>query len=216
MAWRRRTPPLLARIPEGRGEDGRPGSLDRAGLEAFLQLWSEIGSGVVLVTGDEEGSEVAVGMAAAAAAGGRKAALLECDLARPSLAARLGLDAAPGFAEYLAHEAEAPEILQAAILAGPGSTLAAAPLVCIVAGNATGLGPVLLASESFRHAIEKLRDAYDVVILDGPALDDQSSLLATAPHADKVLACSRSRLPRRLRGVVDGMVEPGALDDQRS
>ncbi len=97
------------------------------------------------------------------------------------------------------------------ILAGPGSSLAAAPLVCIVAGSPTGLGPMLLSSESFGHAIERLRAAYDVVVIDGPALDDPSSLRAAAPRADRVLAsCARSRVPRRLRRVVDGIVETSA------
>jgi len=201
-------PPLLARVPL-QVEDGRPGTLDRRGLDAMLKLWSDLGQGVVLVTGGEQRSEVAVGMAAAAAAAGRRAMLVECDLAHPGLAARLGLDRAPGFGEYLAHEAEAPEILQAAILAGPGATLAAAPLVCIVAGNATGLGSVLFASESFRHAVEKMRAAYDVVVLDGPAVNEESSLRAAAARVDKVLAAgSRSRLPPSLRGLVDGLVEP--------
>jgi MinD-like ATPase involved in chromosome partitioning or flagellar assembly len=134
--------------------------------------------------------------------------LVECDLAHPDLAGKLGLDPEPGFGEYLAHEAEAAEILQAVILAGPGAGLAAAPLVCIVAGSPTGLGPVLLSSESFGHAIEKMRAAYDVVVIDGPALKDPSSLLAAARGVDRVLAsCPRSQIPRRLRKLVDGLVE---------
>lgn len=211
MLGRGKRPPVLARVPIEQVRDGRPGTLDRQGLDALLRLWSEIGPGVVLVTGHEQRSDLAVGMAAAAAATSRKAALIECDLASPSLAARLGLDPVPGFGEYLAHEAEAPEILQAAILAGPGSTLAAAPLVCIVAGKETGLGPTLFASESFSHGIEKARAAYDVIVLDGPGLDDRDSLRAAAAAADTVLAaCSRSRVPRRLRNLVDGLVEPAA------
>jgi Mrp family chromosome partitioning ATPase len=204
-------PPLVAQVPIGGLEDDRAGALDRSGLDALLALWSKLGPGVALVTGHEERSDLAIGMAAAAAAAGRKAALLECDFANPGLAAKLGLDPEPGFGEYLAHEAEAPEILQAVILAGPGSSLAAAPLVCIVAGSPTGLGPMLLASESFGHAIERLRAAYDVVVIDGPALDDPGSLRAAAPRADRVLAsCARSRVPRRLRRVVDGIVETSA------
>jgi Mrp family chromosome partitioning ATPase len=209
MFGRAPRPPLLARVPLRGGQNETPGTLDRESLDAMLKLWSEIGPGVVLITGGVERSELAVGLAAAAAAAGRKGALIECDLANPQLANRLGLDPAPGFGEYLAHEAEAPEILQAAILAGPGSTLAAAPLVCIVAGGPTALGPVLLASDSFSHAIEKLRAAYDVVVLDGPAMDDESSLQAAAMRVDRVVACcSRSAVPRALRGVVDGVVEP--------
>ena len=208
MLGRAPRPPLLARVPLREGEDGRPGTLDRESLDAMLELLSQIGPGVVLVTGDEQRSELAVGLAAAAVAAGRRAALVECELAEPGLASRLELDPAPGFGEYLAHEAEAAEVLQAAILAGPGSTLAAAPLVCVVAGRATELGPVLFASESYRHAIEKLRAAYDLVVLDGPSIEDEGSLEAAALRADRVLACcSRSRVPRRLRGAVDGVVE---------
>ena len=64
----------------------------------MLALWSEIGQGVVLVTGEEGRSELAVGLAAAAAAAGRKGALIECDFAAPGLANALGLDPVPGFA----------------------------------------------------------------------------------------------------------------------
>jgi Mrp family chromosome partitioning ATPase len=201
-------PPVLAEVPIGPAGEGLPGTLDRRGLDALLNLWSEIGTGVVLVTGHDERSNLAVGMAAAAAAASRKVALIECELARPSLAVMLGLDPRPGFGEYLAHEAEAPQVLQAAILAGPGSTLAAAPLVCVVAGNPTALGPVLLASDDFGHAIEKLRAAYDVVVLDGPALEDRNSLRAAAARVDTVLAaCPRSRVPRAARSLIDGLVE---------
>ena len=204
MLGRAPRPPVLGRVPL-RGS----GSLDRESLDAMLALWSEIGQGVVLVTGEEGRSELAVGLAAAAAAAGRKGALIECDLATPRLANELGLDPVPGFGEYLAHEAEAPEILQASILAGPGSTLAAAPLVCIVAGAPTALGPVLFASESFDHAIEKLRGAYDIAVLDGPAIDDEDSLRAVAARADRVIFCSgKSRVPRCLRDIVTGVVEP--------
>jgi Mrp family chromosome partitioning ATPase len=150
-------------------------------------------------------------MAAASAAAGRRTALIECDLAHPSLAARLGLDPVPGFGEYLAHEAEAAAVLQAAILAGPGSTLAVAPLVCVVAGDSTELGPVLLGSESFRHAIEKLRAGYDVTVLAGPSLEEENSLHAASAPADLVLAaCTGSRIPRALRGLLDGRVEVAA------
>ena len=145
MLGRAPRPPVLGRIPL-RGS----GSLDRESLDAMLALWSEIGQGVVLVTGEEGRSELAVGLAAAAAAAGRKGALIECEFAGPGMANALGLDPVPGFAEYLAHEAEAPEILQASILAGPGSTLAAAPLVCIVAGAATALGSALLRLRELR------------------------------------------------------------------
>ena len=56
-------PPVLARVPLDQAEDGRPGTLDRRGLAALLELWSEVNHGVVLVTGHEERSDLAIAMA---------------------------------------------------------------------------------------------------------------------------------------------------------
>jgi len=149
----------------------------------------------VLATGEEAKSSLALGLATAAAVEGRRAALVECDLASPTLAARLGLAAAPGLHEYLREEAEAPQILQSLVLAGPASGHAAAPLVCVTAGTPSPDGPALLASQGFQHAIAKLRSAYDLLVLDGPPLEDPA-LPAAAAQADGTLVCaSRSEIP---------------------
>ena len=58
MLGRSPRPPLLARVPL-RGES----SLDRESLDAMLQLWSEIGPWLVLITGREGRSELADGLA---------------------------------------------------------------------------------------------------------------------------------------------------------
>ena len=163
----------------------------------------------MLVTGGEEGKPgVALGLATAAAAAGRRTALLECDLGRPVLAEALGLKSAPGLHEYLRWEATAPQILQPAVLAGPSSGGATAPLICVVAGAPTPDGAVLLASESFRHAAAKLRGAYDLLVIDGPPGDDSAEALrAVAAEADATLAClgpseSFRRLPVPVTGIV--------------
>lgn len=151
---------------------------------------------------------LAIGLATAAATEGRRVALVECDLAAPSLAARLGLEPAPGLHEYLRLEAEAPQILQPLVLAGPGSAAAAAPLTCIVAGRPVPDAAALLASPHFAHAIARLRSAYDLVVLDGPSLVDPS-LPTVAAQSDAALACvvsprSWKRLPIAVRGLVIG------------
>ena len=104
-------------------------------------------------------------------AAGRRTVLLECDLAAAALAAELGLAAGPGLHEYLRWEATPAQILQPLVLAGPAAAGAAAPLVCVGAG-APGARTRrrCSASESFRHAIAKLRGAYDLVVLVGPPL----------------------------------------------
>lgn len=206
---RRRRPPVLAELPAPSGEPRRPGALGGAELETFGRLLGALGGArAVLATGGEGKSRLAIGLATAAATEGRRAALVECDLAAPSLAARLGLEPAPGLHEYLRLEAEAPQILQPLVLAGPGSAAAAAPLACVVAGRPAPDAAPLLASPHFAHAIAKLRAAYDLVVLDGPSLVDPS-LPTVAAQSDAALACvvsprSWKRLPIAVRGLVIG------------
>ncbi len=198
---------VLAEISAESPADLGAGTLRRRDLEAFDGLLEELsGAAIVLVTGAAERKRAAaIGLAAAAAAGGTRTALLECDLAEPRLAGSLGLAAVPGLHEYLCWESDVSQILQALALAGPGSANATEPLVCIVAGKPTSDGRALLASESFRHATERLRGAYELVVLDGPPLKpDLVQLHQVAAHADVALAClersdARGRSSRRLQ-----------------
>ena len=190
----------LAKIPTRSPEDLRPGALRRDDLRAFDRVLNAVRScGVVLVTGmDESRRACALGVATAAAIEGRRVALLECDLAKPALAGALGLAPAPGLHEYLRWEAEARELLQPVVLAGPESAQVTEPLICIAAGKPTSQGPTLLASESFRHATAKLRSAYDLVVLDGPPIEpDAVQLSSVAATADACLASVERALATR-------------------
>jgi Mrp family chromosome partitioning ATPase len=220
MFGRRRKPSVLAEISGPTQEGTRAWSLRRDDLDAFNGLLEKLRDTQVLLIGGEEGRlAVATGLATAAGAGGRRAVLVECDLAKPRLAGALGLSPVPGLHEYLRWDATAPQILQQAVLAGPESGGATSPLACIAAGEATTDGATLLSSESFVHAIAKLRNAYDLVVLGGPPLDrDEASLAAVAARADSTVACvarpSTSGKPakelkatlRRLHLSVDGLV----------
>ncbi|MEX2107798.1 MAG: hypothetical protein WD827_02785 [Solirubrobacterales bacterium] len=164
----------------------------RGDLEAFGEVLKSVRAcGVVLVTGvDESRRACALGLAIAAVVDGRRAALLECDLAKPSLAETLGLALVPGLHEYLRWEAEAGQILQPMMLAGAESGKVANPLVCIAAGKPTSQAPTLLASQSFRHATAKLRAAYDFVVLAGPSAESDAAQLGNvAAAADASLGC---------------------------
>jgi hypothetical protein len=203
----------LAELPALSGDGARPGALRRSDLEALGVVLDRIGAGPVLVTGAGEARRaVSVGLASAAVARGARTALVECDLGEPFLAGALGLAQGPGLAEYLRSRAEAPEILQPLVLAGPGSGAAAGPLVCIVAGEpGVGDGAVSIDSEGFRHAVAKLRAGYDLVVLHGPPLGDTTGALrAAAPLAGLVLACvgpalASGRAGRRLKRVLRGL-----------
>jgi hypothetical protein len=208
MLRRRSRRPVLAEVPDPEGTPTRPGALGRAQLQAYAGLAARLaGSGSVFLTGPAK-SKVALGVVAAATAEGRRVALLECDLAAPALASRLGLSPVPGLHEYLRGDAEAAEILQPLVLAGPASGRATEPLTCIVAGEAEAAPVALLDSERCDHAIERLRRAYDLLVVDGPPLsEDPDSLRALAEHAAVTLACgARGEIPKKMPVEVSGLV----------
>jgi protein-tyrosine kinase len=211
MFRRRSHPPVLAEISAPRDGSPRPGALGRGELDAFAQASRKLaGSSAVQTTGGAS-TTAALGLATAAAAEGRRVALLECDLTAPALAVALGLASGPGLNEYLRGEKEASQILQSLVLAGPASARATAPLVCIVAGEPAGSAASLLSSDGFRHAIGKLRRAYDLLVVDGPPLDGgDGAMEAVAKSMDATIACgARAEIPRRLPRSVTGLVIQG-------
>lgn len=200
---------LLAEIPARSASELRMGSLRRRDLEAYGRLLAELaGARCVLATG--HGSEprraVAVGLAATAAARGSRVVLVECGLADPGLADALGLANAPGLREYLHGAAERQQILRPLVLAGPGSAGATEPLVCVVAGRPAADGQHLLSSDAFARALAGLRDAYELVVVDGPSLRDENSLRSVLPLADATIACLDPSEPRSLPVSVSGLV----------
>ena len=68
------------------------------------------------------------------------------------------------------------------------------PLVCISAGRGAGDPATLLGLQSFRHMAAKLRGAYDLVVVVGPALGGgEGSLPALAAEADGLVAALAER-----------------------
>ena len=202
---------VLAEIPvRSSSPQLRAGTLRRCDLEAFDRLLDRLhDKRTVQLTGREGKREAAVGLATAATIRGLRTLLLEGDLARPALADTLGLANAPGLSEFLRGEVEAPRILQSLILAGPASEAAGEPLVCVVAGRPSTDGPALLGSEAFNRAVGGLSAAYELVVVDGPLLDDEHSLAAVAARVDTTLAlCPQAEVPKSLQGYIDGLVRP--------
>lgn len=182
---------VLAEIPARTAAELRTGTLRRCDLEALRGLLEKLsGARVVLITGDAPGPRAAaVGLATTAVADGARTALVEGDLSRPGLADELGLANAPGLHEYLRGTAEVDEILKPVVLAGPGSAEATEPLVCVAAGRPAADAWALLALERFRQALEGLRAAYELVVIDGPPLGDEYALREVFALADATLVC---------------------------
>jgi Mrp family chromosome partitioning ATPase len=182
--------PVLAQV-SGPVDGARAWSLRRSDFEALekaLPLVAE--KRVVLIGGEREAAPVAaIALAAAASASGRRTVLVECDLARPRLAGYVGLAAAPGLHEYLRWEAEPADVLQPVALGGPAADGSADPLACVCGGRPASKTETLLGLQSFVHMVEKLRAAYELVVLSGaPLLEEPGPCLAAARQADAIVA----------------------------
>jgi capsular polysaccharide biosynthesis protein/Mrp family chromosome partitioning ATPase len=167
----------------------------------------------------EEGkSTVAASLACTAALSGRRTLLVECDVRRPSLADRLGINRTPGLTDYLMGAAKPQDVVQTVDLeeprnlsngthkaaaeptiesAGPSAGTPAAPgqtvgtLVCVTAGSNPSHPAELLGSERFREFLESVTEAYEIVVIDSSPLLSVVDALQIAPEVDGVIVCAR-------------------------
>lgn len=213
--------PILGRVSAGAfgypglvSPDGRATMLN-TDFEGFRGLRMNLGAlsqdGVaprsVLVTSGlpEEGkSTVSMSLASAAAVGGQRVLLVECDLRRPSFARRMGVNKAPGLTDYLTGTAQPNDVLQTVQLRPPHSADADAEggdeqhrLICITAGTSVANPAELLVGERFKVFLEKVASAYDLVVIDSSPLLAVVDPLEILPLADAVLLCFRSRQTNR-------------------
>jgi capsular exopolysaccharide synthesis family protein len=204
--------PVVARLrPEAFGHTGSLkdtqvkglGTLDPIDGEAFrmlrenvryLAIDSDLRTIVVTSAVPEEGkSTVAACLAMASASAGIRTLLLECDLRRRVLAARLGIAEAPGLSDYLVGRAEPQDVLQPVrVPTGPGEN-GAAPreLICITAGSEPPQPADLLHSQRFETFLSQVGKVYEKVIIDCPPLLPVADTLEIVPHVDAVLAVAR-------------------------
>ncbi len=166
----------------------------------------------VLVTsaGAQEGkSTVAACLAATTVASGQRTLLVECDLRRPVLAARLGLPQGPGLTDYLTGQAEPHHVVRSVPTihqnltgtpnGGKGLTsyVEAQPLACITAGTPAPRPADLLGSDRFRAFLTEVGEVYDSVILDSAPLLTVADTLEIVPAVSTILLCVRLRQTTR-------------------
>lgn len=207
--------PLLGRVSEealgriafsGNGSQG----LSPPDVEAFRILRANmqfVGTNgptrSILVTSPlpEEGkSTVAASLAATNVAAGKRTLLIEADLRRPTLAARLGVAAEPGLTDHLVGNATVAEVLQTVVLPLPddsnGSAAngsgAAHQLVCVTAGSRSPRPAELLGSKRMHDFLAAVSQTYEVVVVDTSPILPVSDTLELLHHVDSVLLCVRS------------------------
>jgi polysaccharide biosynthesis transport protein len=162
----------------------------RTHVEPLLQA-GPAGGKVLLVTGaqrQEGRSSVAANLASSLARAGRRVILVDADLRHPFLGDVFGADRRAGLTDLLAGRASLADV---AVSTGRSG------LQLITAGRDAGSAPDVLHSESLGRAIEEMRAAADVIIMDsGPALS-VSDPIAIAQQSDLVLQVANVRRTMR-------------------
>ncbi len=158
---------------------------------------------VVLLTSALPGegkSTVALSLARLMASCGKRVAMVDCDLRRPTLHKAFGTAQSPGLTEFLAGQAELGAVLSR-------DTMSDACL--IAAGVRSQTAPDLFASDAMRKLIAALSSQFDLVVLDSAPVLAVSDTRNLARLADKIVFVVRWQVTRRfaaqpaLRQMVD-------------
>jgi Mrp family chromosome partitioning ATPase len=162
--------------------------------------------GVLSALPEEGKTTTAAALACASAIDGRRTLLVDADLRRASLPERFSVPAEPGLADFLAGVAEPADTLRT-IPVTPSVPVPAGTdrpeLVYMPPGRVLGSTSALLGSDRLGEALDEMRDAYDLVILDCAPLLPVADTVELLSRMDAAVVCVRMRrTPRNaLRGL---------------
>ena len=139
--------------------------------------------GVTSALKGEGKSTTAVNLAYTIAQTGKNVLLIECDLRLPTYSKNLHLAPAPGFTNLLVGTADGSQVLQ--------RFEKMSTLRIITAGDIPPNPAELLGSKRMRLAINAMKNAADVIILDLPPVGEVSDALIVAHLMDGVIVVVR-------------------------
>ncbi len=140
---------------------------------------------VILVSSSlplEGKTTICLSLARIMAMAGQKVVLVEAELRRPRAHQAFGGPGKPGMVELLAGKASLEEVI---------SEDKATTAHLIPAGEATPNAPELLGSKQMRNLLERLSNAYDLVIVDSPPVLVVSDARVLATLVDKCVFVTR-------------------------
>ncbi len=205
---------LLGEIPVLRGGSARPltrfPDMPAAPFEFVAAgLWSALESGVILVSGVEHGAgttTTAANIAAAFARDGRRVLAIDADCTRRSLSRLAGIhDDAAGLSDVLTRRAPLEDSLRAVEL-GDSTSVAVLP-----AGKSEPDMASLLRAKTMTETMERLREWYDLIVIDAPPLTTDAEGASLARNVDGVVCViPRSTRLRRVERLRDRLALLGA------
>ncbi|WP_040598421.1 polysaccharide biosynthesis tyrosine autokinase [Patulibacter medicamentivorans] len=207
--------PILSRVPRpsgGRVGDGQLTMLSELGgaaAEAFRILRTNINFGLtthrartVMVTSSTQGegkSTTIANLAVATALSGRRVAIVDLDLRRPTLASMFGASSGRGLTGVAIGDATLEEALIEVDLPAPSGGIGQPEgrLWLLPSGPTPPDPGDFVGAEPVREIVKRLREDFDVVFLDAPPLIAVSDTAVVAEYADALFLCVRLGVARR-------------------
>ena len=122
----------------------------------------------------------------------KKVILVDCDMRRPSLATKLGVEKVPGLSSYLSGQSHMDTLIQKCGIKNEEDAFDV-----VVAGRNPPNPIELLSSARMERMLTKLREKYDYIILDLPPVGEVSDALAVAKITDGMLLIVRQHYCHR-------------------
>lgn len=123
----------------------------------------------------------------------KRVIIIDCDMRRPTLAEKTGLNKKPGLSEYLTGQHEFKDVLQRY-----GRDDDEVAFHVISAGENPPNPVEMLSSLRMERILNSLRNAYDYVLLDLPPVTEVTDAMAIAPKADGMLLVVRQNYCDRI------------------
>lgn len=122
-----------------------------------------------------------------------KVLLIDCDMRRPSLPAKLPIQKKPGLSGFLAGQTQENTLFQYCGIPGDEKAFH------VIASGQNPPNPVeLLSSDRMTKMLKQLRGVYDYIILDLPPVGEVTDALAVAKETDGILIVVRQNYCNRI------------------
>ena len=138
-------------------------------------------------------SLTSVNLAYALAQLNKNVILIDCDMRRPTLAEKLGVEKAPGLSSYLTGQSDLQSLVQYCNSIGYSGAFDV-----ITAGQNPPNPVELLSSQRMKDALAVLRKTHDYVILDLPPVGEVTDALVVSNDADGMLLVVRENYCDRI------------------
>lgn len=124
---------------------------------------------------------------------GKKVILIDCDMRRPTLAEKLGINKKPGLSSYLTGQGDLVDLVQPCGIQGDEKAFH------VIAAGQNPPNPIeLLSSARMNMALQTMRKVYDYIILDLPPISEVSDAMAVAKDMDGLLMVVRQNYCDRI------------------